>query len=74
MTAMKGQAKDKLMVIKLFSINYARDLLFKNNQRWYESIKILAHRNSDRLNLELLVFLCKKYSLLDKLVEIIKTS
>jgi len=28
MTAMKGQAKDKLMVIKLFSINYARDLLF----------------------------------------------
>ena len=49
-------------------------ILFKNNQRWYESIKILAHRNSDRLNLELLVFLCKKYSLLDKLVEIIKTS
>ena len=27
MTAMKGQAKDKLMVIKLFSINYARDLV-----------------------------------------------
>ena len=27
MTAMKGQAKDKLMVIKLFSINYARDLI-----------------------------------------------
>jgi len=30
MTAMKGQAKDKLMVIKLFSINYARDLLYIN--------------------------------------------
>jgi|tagenome__1003787_1003787.scaffolds.fasta_scaffold3589569_1 hypothetical protein len=28
MRAMKGQASDKLMVIKLFAGNYARDLMF----------------------------------------------
>ena len=28
MTAMKGQVNYKMMVIKLFSINYARDLVY----------------------------------------------
>ncbi|MBA3750695.1 MAG: hypothetical protein H0X03_07400 [Nitrosopumilus sp.] len=49
-------------------------ILLKSNQRWLYSIKIIMDRNQYKLNLALLVFLCKKYSLLEKLIEIIKAT
>lgn len=60
---------------KKISIEYLiMAILMKQNQRWYESVKVIANRNPAKLDLELLVFLCKKYSLLEKLIEIIKAS
>ena len=56
MTAMKGQAKDKLMVIKLFSINYARDLINKPGLFGYCIIDSITLIIKKQLNYDYKVF------------------